>query len=72
MVLQLGTPGGPDNLMREIVRDILAAPVPAAVFVALGGARAARAGTYILDASHIAAMTRKMTACRQRMRCHTK
>ncbi len=38
VVLQLDTPGGLDSSMRQIVRDILAAPVPVAVFVAPGGA----------------------------------
>ena len=57
VVIELDTPGGLDLSMRDIVKALLASPVPVAVYVAPAGSRAASAGVFITMAADIAAMT---------------
>ena len=56
VVLRLNTPGGLDASMRDIIRKFLSSEVPVVTWVAPAGSRAASAGTYMLYASHVAAM----------------
>ena len=56
LLIELDTPGGLLTSTRDMVSLIVESTVPVAVYVTPSGAHAASAGTFILYASHIAAM----------------
>ncbi len=57
LIVELDTPGGSIDAMREMIGLILDANLPIVVFVSPSGAHAASAGTFIVAASHVAAMS---------------
>ena len=56
VILRIDTPGGLDTSMREMVQDIIAAPMPVIAYVYPDGARAASAGLFVVQAADVAAM----------------
>lgn len=56
IIMEMDTPGGLMDSMRDIIKEMIGSPIPVVVYVSPGGARAASAGAFITIAAHIAAM----------------
>jgi len=56
VLIELSTPGGVMDAMREIMGKIIASPVPVIIYVTPSGSRAASAGFFILESADVAAM----------------
>lgn len=56
LVIELDTPGGLDQSMRQVIKAIMASQVPVVVYVGPAGSRAASAGAFITLSAHLAAM----------------
>lgn len=56
IIIQMDTPGGLMDAMREIIKSILTSKIPVVVYTYPKGAQAASAGGFIMLSSHVAAM----------------
>jgi membrane-bound serine protease (ClpP class) len=56
-IIRIDTPGGLESSMRDIVNDVIDAPMPVVVYVAPDGARAASAGAFIAESADVVAMS---------------
>jgi len=56
VLIEINTPGGVMDAMREIMGKIIASPVPVIIYVTPSGSRAASAGFFILESADVAAM----------------
>jgi membrane-bound serine protease (ClpP class) len=56
LIVQLDTPGGSVEIMKQLTDEMVRSPIPVIVYVAPEGARAASAGTFVTLAAHVAAM----------------
>lgn len=57
IVLQMDTPGGMMDSMREIIKSILTSKIPVVVYTYPKGAQAASAGGFIMLSAHVAVMS---------------
>src|SRR3990170_4493303 len=56
LIIELNTPGGLDESMRIIIKEVLNSDIPIIVYVSPSGSRAASAGVFVTLAAHVAAM----------------
>jgi membrane-bound serine protease (ClpP class) len=56
VLIEINTPGGLLDSMRQMVSKVLASPVPVIVYVAPSGSRAGSEGFFLLEAADVAAM----------------
>ncbi len=56
VLIEINTPGGLLDSMRQMVSKVIASPVPVIVYVAPAGSRAGSAGFFLLEAADVAAM----------------